>query len=449
MAKDLTIRQLNRPQVSEESELGLRTITRSFVVQGDRVSYASINDSTWPLFLPIGEEDEEFTGYLLVNQQIRPAQGDVDRAYLTRQYVQLRTGFFSESTSQSNDLIRVTRKYAVLRSDHATYGYGANWSKNPNNPQAAAYLSGFTPWDYAPPIITDPAQIAYSYADNSNVFSGNSASDIQVVTGVNSNGDYTFASLNSIQNGVGVKDMGKWLRGRASVSQAMPGVDIWEVEWVTHNEPYWTVGTARGGSVKVEPLTVVDFDHHGLLFDDFGASGGSSSSLAVAKTTTFFYVGADLPEDFVNISGGSGSAYVPNTVHIDITITDRDRKKININKHLSNAVFKVTGTGGSEGLKFPLQPGGDLSNGNTVAERSSKRRLEFKYQADPANPFSFVAFKNEYIRNIGGSISWTRSHLVADATTSSTAVYSTSTKITPLFSYKSDKIWKIELTYIG
>ena len=301
MPKDLTIRELGRPQISKESQIGLQKITRKFVAQGNRVAVAQLNDATNPLFLAVGTADEEYTDHVLVNQQITSASGDVDRAYLTREYVQLRNTFFSESSNQSSDLIRISRKYAVLRSDDANYGYGANWAKHPNNPDATSTSS--TPWEYMPSWISAPGDINYQYAQGTGGFS--STSSLQDVAGVNRAGDYTYDTLESVQNDVGAGGMGAWLNGRVSVSQAMPGIDIWDVEWITHSTPYWTVGTQKGGSSRSVPLTVVDFDHNGLILDDFSASGGSSTTLTTARTNVFFYVGGDVPEKFINISGGS------------------------------------------------------------------------------------------------------------------------------------------------
>ena len=91
MPKDLTIRELGRPQISKESQIGLQKITRKFVAQGNRVAVAELNQATNPLFLAVGTPDDEYTDHVLVNQQVTSVSGDVDRAYLTREYVQLET----------------------------------------------------------------------------------------------------------------------------------------------------------------------------------------------------------------------------------------------------------------------------------------------------------------------------------------------------------------------
>ena len=450
MPKDLTIRELGRPQISKESQIGLQKITRKFVAQGNRVAVAELNQATNPLFLAVGTPDDEYTDHVLVNQQVTSVSGDVDRAYLTSEYVQLRDTFFAESSNQSSDLKRISRKYAVLRSDDATFGYGTTqWAKHPNNP-TSGYSSDLTPGDYMPNWISAPSRITYSYAEGNGGFSN---SNLKVVTGVDTNGFPIFGNtLSEVQNQVGAGDMGLWLPGRISVNQSMPGIDIWDVEWVTHNTPYWTVGTARGASSKSVPLTVVDFDENGLILDDYGSSGGSSTSLTVARTNVFFYVGKDVPQKFINIGGGTDSSFVPNTVNVDIVISTRDRKTITEKQLIKNAVFRVTGTGSSSGLTFPTVSKNPATGQNvtTVGERNGARRIIFNYQGT-GNPFDFVQYKGDFVRRIGGSISWTRSHLVTGSSSSSTPtdLYATNTKITPLFTFGDEKIWKIEVTYIG
>jgi|11_taG_2_1085331.scaffolds.fasta_scaffold06904_3 hypothetical protein len=442
MAKDLTIRELNRPQISQDNQLGFQKIVRKYVVEGDRVNQAELNSPADPLFLPVGDTDTEYTDHYLVNQQIAPATGDMDRAYLTREFIQLRNQFFSESTNQSHDLIRLNRKYAVLRSDDAVHGYGSNWGKHPNNSESTSYSSEYTPWDYAPGKVSEPNAITYNYSNDSGF---TSIPQVSINGGQQSLFDY-------LTSNVGNSDMGKWLPGRASVSQYMPGLDIWDVEWITHGAPYWTVGTAKGSGSKSTPLTVIDFDHNGLIIDDFGSSGGSDQSKVIARTKNFFHVGESLPDSLVSISGGSDSSYAPNTVHVDIQMLTRDRQQISETKVFKNAVFKVTGTGASTGLRFPIQPGGSLQQ--TVATRESKRRLVFNFTEDPGNPFSYCVYKGQYIARIGGAISWTRSHLVTTGSTGSTTrINSSTSKITPIFSYSNNgtakRIWKIEITYIG
>lgn len=121
MARDLTIRPLGRPKVSKDNQAGFNTLVRRYVAQGPRASKAGIEDATNPLFLPVGSTDEEFTEYKLVDQQIEPAQGSMDKAYVSRTFVDLRERWVSESITQTPDLTKINRKFVVLRGQNDTY----------------------------------------------------------------------------------------------------------------------------------------------------------------------------------------------------------------------------------------------------------------------------------------------------------------------------------------
>jgi len=71
------------------------------------------------LFRPIGEPDIEYTDHYLVNQQVEPSKS-MDKVYLTREFVKLRDTWYAESSSESGNLKRITRKYAVLRQDNTS-----------------------------------------------------------------------------------------------------------------------------------------------------------------------------------------------------------------------------------------------------------------------------------------------------------------------------------------
>ena len=70
--KDLTIRILGRPQVSKDDAVGYQRISRQYVVEGYRASYAGINDEDNPLFIAVGTEDEEFEGHYLIKSKDNP-----------------------------------------------------------------------------------------------------------------------------------------------------------------------------------------------------------------------------------------------------------------------------------------------------------------------------------------------------------------------------------------
>ena len=91
MVKDLTIRLLGRPQVSEDSSAGFQKLVRKYVVQGSRASKTGIEDSENPLFLPVGTKDEEFDDHYLINQQLEGNPSTMEKASLTREFVELET----------------------------------------------------------------------------------------------------------------------------------------------------------------------------------------------------------------------------------------------------------------------------------------------------------------------------------------------------------------------
>lgn len=430
MAKDLTIRELGRPQVSADSQMGFQKLVRKYVVQGDRASKSEIESTTNPLFLSVGTSDEEFTNHYLTNQQLQPASGDMDRAYLTREFIELRNNFFSESTSQSNDLIRVNRKYVVLRSNDPTHGYGELWNYHPNNPDISSYNSSVSPWAYAPPKVTtgEPGQITtYNY---STVTSDSGFSTMPSV----SIGGSSSSLQDYLTNTVGTTGLGKWVRGKASVIQYLPGVDVWDVEWVTHTDPYWSIGTAKGASSRSIPLTLVDFDGNGLMVSQYGLAG-SSSVTTVARTFVTYHVGENIPNELINITGGTDNSFLTSTVNVDVSIKTTENRVITINKFLRNAVFKVTGTGGDHGL---------VIDGKTVGQRT-KFNIIFDYESTIKDAVSYQIYKAV---KLGGQITWTRAHIAATEN-GSTIFGSAASKITPLFSHGKTKIYKVESTYIG
>mgnify|MGYP000147086968 CR=1 FL=1 len=113
MPKDLTIRLLGRPQVTEDDQVGYHKLTRQYVIEGYRAEYSEVNHPQNPLFLPVGTEDEEYENHFLVDQKINPAQGSLDKAYLVRVYAEIRDTHVQESVTSSKDLRRLRRTYVV------------------------------------------------------------------------------------------------------------------------------------------------------------------------------------------------------------------------------------------------------------------------------------------------------------------------------------------------
>ena len=446
MAQDLTIRLLGRPKVTRDSQAGFNTLVRRYVAQGPRASKVGIEDANNPLFLPVGTTDEEFSDYKLVNQSIEPAQGSMDRAYVNRSYVDLRERWVSESVTQTPDLFKLNRKFVVLRGQDDVHGYSAAaWAKHPSN--AAVKNPSEDAWDYAPVPVTNSQPTTRNMSFNSAGDDGLTYTPHVSIAGTSQ----TFATY---MQGVSVAEtgLGNWLRGKASVQMAAPGIDVWDVEWVTHGEPYWTFGTTSqrgGGSSKT--MTVVDFDHRGLKLSSGGGSSGNSSSVVKTKTYNFFVVADELPESVAKVAGGSsnGGGGVMPSVKLDVTITGYQGGSTSYTQFIKNGVWNINTT---QHLSFPGQAGGDIKVGE-----KDPYILKFDYEpwyvrGDDVMPITGLPlFQGRPIAHIGGQITWTATQLSAytNGTTQTYVSNAVATKISPVFNYGLQKIWKVQITYVG
>ena len=160
MGMDLTIRLLGRPKVSKDTTQGFQPMARKYVVAGNRASKRSLEEFGNPLFLKVGTPDVEFTDHLLVDQRLEPSDS-MDRAYLSRTYVQMRERWVQESVSETADMVKVTRTFVALRAEVSIYGYSATaWAKHPSN--ARSKDTSEDPWESAPaPVLKgEPGQIS-------------------------------------------------------------------------------------------------------------------------------------------------------------------------------------------------------------------------------------------------------------------------------------------------
>lgn len=176
MASDLRIRLLGRPQIENDSALGFQKITRKFAVEGPKASLYGLSgeDDGVALFRQVGEPDEEFEDHYLISQVLSPGE-TIDSAILTRVYAQVRSTWYSEQTSESGDLKRLTRKYVVIKnSNNVLSQVGGNtdlgyddraWSLHPKN--GAEQGDNADSWDRLPELIknTEPHDISYSDGD--------------------------------------------------------------------------------------------------------------------------------------------------------------------------------------------------------------------------------------------------------------------------------------------
>lgn len=176
MAFDLRIRLLGRPQIENDSALGFQKITRKYAVEGPKVSKLGLTgeDDGIALFRQIGEPDEEFHDHYLISQVLSPGE-TIDSAILTRVFAQLRETWYSEQSSESGDLKKLTRKYVVLKNansviaqvaGNASLGYDdRSWSLHPKN--GAEQSDNADTWDRLPELIknTEPHDISYEDGD--------------------------------------------------------------------------------------------------------------------------------------------------------------------------------------------------------------------------------------------------------------------------------------------
>lgn len=411
MAKDLTIRLLGRPQVTKDDQVGYQRIARQYVVEGYRASYAGINDSSNPLFLAVGTADEEFTDHYLVNQKIAPKQGSVDTAYLTREFVEIRNTHVQESVVATNDVRRIRRTFVVLRADHARGYSTAQFAKHPLNG------GGYEPWSYAPAnVSTPPGVVTHSLPTDTGL------TKPPVVE--------NEALLYDVLNGRNDVNTGEWLKGTVQTSMSQPGVDVWSIEWVTHNTPYWSAGVKRGGASGFKPPQVVSFDEDGLRIADFGTGSGSSTYNQISQFN-FFVVAETLPSDFANYWGGT--ANITPSVMLDFSLVayEGHRNSFDFKSLYKNAIFKY-------------DTNSNLAGGLATA---IVRGYKFTGSYNTALP-QLPKFKNVRIIDGGGTITWQHTYQASSSNATIAGV-----QVAPVFTSsdgaEKKKIWKISTTYVG
>ena len=469
MPKDLTIRLLGRPQVTEDDQVGYHKVTRQYVIEGYRAEYAEVNHAQNPLFLAVGTEDEEYTNHYLVDQKINPAQGTMDKAYLVRVFAEIRDTYVQESVQASNDLRRVRRTYVVLRNEHPR-GYNAeSWARHPQNPQNPDDYKN-EPWDYAPPVISSPDSLSYESAE----FTVNG----KIPTFEFPQDDTTaHPSTYSVLSSYNSFNTGAWLNGAAQVSMSQPGVDVWSVEWITHSNSYLTSSLKRTGSNRFRPPKIVELDHHGLKISDFGSGSGVNQLGQVASYVSFFVADA-IPVSLSSSWGGS-SNFTP-SVMLDFYLEGYEHDD-HFNQHrlLTNAVYQMNTL---EPLTFPnlAQYNDPAKHPNIVVARKDPFELVFVGNFSKNPDYSTTTtrsviyekdssgtpivsggtdydqvdedllphFKGKPIAHAGGRISWNLS--ITNLANYATLIGVTVTPVASS-SKKDDqrKIWRVVTTYAG
>ena len=424
MAVDLRIRPLGRPKITKDSALGFQRVSRRYVVEGPKVTKEGLDASPdgFNLFRPVGEADEEYTDHYLVNQQIEPGK-TVDKAYLVREYAEIRNTWSAESTTESGHMKRITRKYAVLRNQSAL-GYGAtSWAKHPTK----LVNNSHDPWDYLPQVVRDTEPAGVSYADTSPtgaLYDSAGSPPSGIVSP-----EYMGTPLGTALNSAGITL--KWLRAAVQVDMSNPGVDIWGVSWVAPVAPFWASGTGKG-SKKALP-SLISFDSNGLTNFSFGSTGGAQ----VAYSYTFYTVGDyPLPTPLAGISSGGQPSV---SMDFQLLGSDGNHRTASFRQTFSNAIWKLDTTAN---IRFPSSSGGP-----SIAVTNEIPFKEIFNYVNPAGLYQSPAaglplYQGKPIQQAGGHISWSSA-----LGGSSSALASTS--VTPVFSHGTERIWKITLTYIN
>jgi hypothetical protein len=464
MAQDLTIRLLGRPKVTKDSQLGFQRLARKYVVQGPRASKAGIEDPNNPLFLEVGTADEEFTDHYLVNQQIDPSSS-MDRAALTRDFVQIRDTFNAESVSESGDLKKLQRKYTVLRSQHEK-GYSAlSWAEHPHNSNIPAN----DPWDYLPEVIkgSEPGVLSYDVFGNVSNTPAGLKQPMVALNGVSIAGSVSIHSephvplADALSHARASSDLtSSWVRATATVDTSNPGVDIWSVSWVAPVTDYWTSQEGKKSNPgSSAPPSIFDFDENGVKVLRLGKSAKGGTSQVVYKSYISFVVGEDPGVELSSFFNGSGATLGP-AVSMDFHFVgvDGNHRIASFRQALPNT-WKTIDT--TDGLKFPSS-GTGIEEGNPkpdgsgnysladeiadgagikIAEGTAKSYI-FNYTHQKDEPYPM--YQGQPIMKTGGRMDWT--HYYDNSSNYSSTGGSS---IAPIFSHGNIRIWKIKTVFIS
>ena len=476
MSRDLTIRLLGRPTVTKDSLLGFNKLTRRYVVQGNRATKNGIIDPENPLFLAVGTADEEFTNYYLTNQRLETSQGTFDKAYLLREFVDVRSTYSSESTSESGDLKKLSRRYAVLRADHAKGYCTCSWVEHP---QSVTSTNENDPWDYLPEAVKNTEPTSVSYEDNAPVadlFANASSTPANLKTPkVSVNG--TPTALSTVLASISTSDnlSLKWLRATATVDMSNPGLDIWQGSWAAPITDHWVSGTGGGSKSSRSYPNLVEFDHNGIKVLKFGAvSGGSGPSniqsyvsyvvgeTAGAAWSSFFSMGGlkpsvslDFNMEYFDGGGESFKQSLPNSVYMydSSSYIAFPSNPLTDNPTVSGSSVDGIKVAKSVPLGYIFRYYEDQTivvNASNNPENTTTTVTEHRYDAEGNDVYSSTLnhpyYQTKAIQRAGGKINW--SHAIDRAVINQYSQNGGSS-VRPIFSHGKERIWKIVLTYVS
>jgi hypothetical protein len=482
MGKDLTIRLLGRPTVTEDSLVGFHKLARKYVVQGHRACKVGLDDPSNPLFLPVGTADEEFTDYYLTNQRLETVQGSMEKANLLREFVDIRDTWSSESISEGGDLKKMSRRYVVLRAEHDR-GYDAtSWASHPHN----SSVDENDPWDYLPKVIKDTEPVAVSYEDNApvaNLFSNASDTPSSILTPNVSVGG-TPTVLTTVLASISTADnlSIKWLRATANVDISNPGVDIWHVSWAAPVTDHWRSGSGGGRGSGGNFPNLVEFDHNGIKNHKFGSTSGGSGPSVMQSYISYVVgeVAGDAWSSYFSMGGAKPS------VSMDFFMEYVDGGGTGFKQSMPNSLYMYST---QAYIAFPSNPHTDnpTTSGSNVdgIKVATARPFAFIFRYlesqtitvdasfDPANTVTTVTehrwdadnddiyeapgssgaygvnhpyYQTKAIKRAGGKINW--SHAINSSQFAQHSQNSGSS-IQPIFSHGKERIWKIVLTFVN
>ena len=446
MAKDLTIRLIGRPKVSQDSQLGFQRIARKYIVQGPRASKAGIEDVNNPLFLPVGTADEEFTDHYLVNQAIEPTSS-MDKANLTRDFVEIRDTYNSESSSESGDLKRITRKYIVLRAQHAR-GYDVtSWANHPFNSGGRSN----DPWDYLPSAIKNTEPTSVSYTDtgsvNVSIFNASNSAPSSLGTPSVSIASTSTTLSTALQAAASTDSLSiKWVRATVQVDSSNPGVDVWSVSWVAPVTDHWAVGNGKSGSSSQKLPAMMKFDHNGIRTFKFGTSGAGGPTIMYSYVS--YIVGVD-PGTTLTSYFGTGTVNPSVSMDFQLIGIDGNHRSASFRQSAANT-FLLQDT--SQYLKFPKAYFVDAFAREQPSVKvgfKEPHKIVFSFQSDmdaAGDPnYDLPHYQGSPIMQAGGNLSFSHTFIMNSSSGSSLI----GSSIKPIFSHGSERIWKIVLTYVG
>lgn len=426
------IRPTGRPKISKDSQVGFQRVVRQYQVLS---SLADSSDAS--LFLEVGTADTIFTDHYLVDQQLEPSN-QANISTLTRQYVEVRDTYSSESVNESGDLKKIIRKYAVLRTQHSKGYDTTSWANHPHN--VGDYSND--PWDYLPAVVkaTEPGDLDYAPFSNAAATPAGLKPPMVELNDV-SVGSATVVSINSSPHAALADALSfsnsnvSWVRGSAQVDTSNPGIDVWSVSWAAPVTDYWTSHEGKqSGASSSAPPSLFDFDHNGVKILRFGKSGGGSSQV-VYKTYISFVVGEDPGTELSSWFNGSGSSIGP-SVSMDFHIVgiDGNHRIASFRQAMPNT-WRVINT--TDGIKFPGTDSSDIK----VAEGTAKSEI-FNYKHVKDQPYPM--YQGQPVMATGGRMDWTHYY-----DNSSTYASKGGSSISPIFSHGNTRIWKIKLVYIS